>query len=73
MPESTHRAKRISVGHYAYRGFFLRNCGYHHPDHCVWWEATDETGAACFHATTKRAIMRMIDEDLEREVADAGC
>lgn len=62
-PPPKHRAKRISTGSYIYRGYRLENCGYHQPDHCVWWEASDEKGAA-FHATTKRALIAMIDEDL---------
>ena len=57
-------AKRISSGIYEYKGYRLVNCGYHHPDHCVWWEAVDnKTGCADYHAGTKWELMRMIDED----------
>lgn len=61
------RATRISAGEYLYRGFELRCHGYYPPDRCVWWEASEGNEGA-FHATTKRALMAMIDEDLAREL-----
>ena len=60
-------AKRITRGHYEYRGYELYCCGYHQPDHCVWWEACKiGSGNADYHATTKREIMSMIDEDEDK-------
>lgn len=48
-------AKKIHKGMYEYNGYRLYNCGYHHPDHCIWWEAVNmETGCADYHANTKR-------------------
>lgn len=62
------KIKKISAGNYQYRGYEIHNCGYHHPDHCVWWEACEiNSDNASFHATTKRRIIEMIDEDFERE------
>lgn len=50
---------------YKYRGYLVYCCGYHQPDHCVWWEAVDEkTNEACFHGTTKREVISLIDESI---------
>ena len=50
---------------YRYRGYLVYSCGYHQPDHCVWWEAVDEkTNEACFHGTTKREVISLIDESI---------
>lgn len=48
---------------YKFKGYTITNCGYHQPDHCVWWEAVDENGEACFHGNTLRDVMIMIVED----------
>ena len=29
-------AKKLSKGIYEYKGYRIANCGYHHPDHCIW-------------------------------------
>lgn len=56
-------AKRIGSGRYVYKGYQIYNYGYHHPDHCIWWEAVNiETGCADYHANTKRKLMKMIDK-----------
>lgn len=66
--ESIVKVKRIRSGIYEYKGYNIHNCGYHHPDHCVWWEAVDlKTGCADYHATTKRELMAMIDENNKGE------
>lgn len=58
---------KISKGIYSYKGYRISNCGYHHPDHCIWWEAVNEnTGCADYHATTKNEIIRMIDKATEK-------
>lgn len=42
--------KRISSGHYKYRGYDIRNHGYYEPDKCIWWEAINEqTQCADYH------------------------
>lgn len=56
-------AKKISRGIYKYKGYQISNCGYHHPDHCIWWEAVNiDTGCADYHANTKKVIMGLIDK-----------
>lgn len=56
-------ATKISKGVYEYKGYRISNCGYHEPDHCVWWEAVNQsTGCADYHATTKKRIISMIDK-----------
>ena len=45
---------------YKFKGYTIQCCGYHQPDHCVWWEATDDSGCACFHGTTLREVEFMI-------------
>lgn len=63
------KANRIKDGVYEYRGYILKNRGYHHPDHCVWWEAIGlTTNCGDFHATTKKDLMKLIDEDIENEL-----
>lgn len=50
------------------KGYRISNCGYHEPDHCVWWEAVDmQTGCADYHATTKKFLMEQIDDDLKNK------
>ena len=63
---------------YKFMGYTIYNCGYHQPDHCVWWEAVDENGEACFHGHTLREVefeildyeweqkMRRKDEEIEK-------
>ena len=59
-------AKKIHKGIYEYKGYRLSNCGYHHPDHCIWWEAVNmETGCADYHAKTKKDLMDAIDGKLK--------
>lgn len=58
-------ATRITSGEYLYRGFRLKCIGYHAPDRCVWWEATDSEGNAWYHEMSKRELMDTIDEDIE--------
>ncbi|MCX4357462.1 MAG: hypothetical protein OSJ43_14820 [Oscillospiraceae bacterium] len=56
-------AKKIKCGIYEYKGYRLYHCGYHQPDHCVWWEATNiETELVEYHATTKKRLMTIIDK-----------
>lgn len=49
------KCKKLHRGVYEYRGYRICNCGYHEPDHCIWWEAVDiKTGCADYHANTKK-------------------
>lgn len=61
------KGKYINKG-YEYRGYEICNYGYYSPDQCVWWEAVNiRTGCADYHATTKRDIKILIDEDYEKQ------
>jgi len=56
--------QNIKCAGYEYKGFEIRYHGYYPPDKCVWWEAIEiKTACAEYHATTKRQIKRMIDND----------
>lgn len=56
------KCKKLHQGIYEYRGYRICNCGYHEPDHCIWWEAVDiKTGCADYHANTKKEIIEMIE------------
>ena len=56
---------------YNFKGYTITNCGYHQPDHCVWWEAVDENGEACFHGNTLREVEFMIlDYEWEQKMKD---
>lgn len=57
-------AIKIHKGNYLYKNYHIYNCGYHIPDHCVWWEAVNlDTGCADYHANTKKELMKLIDEE----------
>ena len=59
-------AKKLSKGIYEYKGYKVVNCGYHHPNHCIWWEAVNKnTGCADYHANTKKELIKMIDDDIK--------
>lgn len=56
------KAKKIKRGIYEYKGYRLYCCGYHQPDHCIWWEAVNiKTELVEYHATTKKRLMARID------------
>ena len=56
-------AKKLSKGIYEYKGYRIANCGYHHPDHCIWWEAVDKnTGRADYHANTKNKSQVLLED-----------
>lgn len=60
--------KRLTNGRYITRGYFyrgyeVRNRGYHVPDRCIWWEAINiHTGCADHHAHSKQEIKELIDQ-----------
>lgn len=66
------------MARYKFKGYTIKCCGYHQPDHCVWWEAVDDSGFACFHATTLREVeFRILESEWEdklkakdREIAE---
>ena len=54
--------KKISRGHYKYRGYDIVCVGYYHPEHRVCWEAIDTDGLSGFaHSYTLRGVIREID------------
>lgn len=62
-----HTAKRISAGHYIYRGFQIICVGYYNPDHKVCWEAIDTDGISGFaHSYSLKDTKRLIDYELDR-------
>ena len=63
MGSSYSKMKESEMTRYKFKGYTISNCGYHQPDHCVWWEAVDENGGACFHGNTLREVEFMILDD----------
>ena len=55
-----HTAKRISGGHYMYRGFQIICIGYYNPEHRVCWEAVDEHGCGFAHSNSLKDILILI-------------
>ena len=55
---SFHRAKRLGMGHYVYRGFKVNNI---YP---LGWEAVDEFGCGFAHAGTLSGAKALIDWEL---------
>lgn len=66
------KAKKIHAGRYEYKGYELLNCGYHHPDHCIWWQAINmKTGCADYSCHTKKELIEEIEMDSGYELYDA--
>ena len=62
-----HICKKISRGHYKYRGFEIVCAGYYNPEHRVCWEAIDTDGISGFaHSYTLRDVKREIDYELDK-------
>lgn len=59
-------AKRLSAGHYLYRGYRINRVGYYPPERKVVWEAVDEWGCGFAHSFSLRNTKRLIDEDIEK-------
>lgn len=45
-----HSAKRISKGHYIYRGYKVYCIGYYPPENRIVWEAVDHDGSGFAHS-----------------------
>ena len=57
------------MSRYKFKGYTITNCGYHQPDHCVWWEAVNENGEACFHGNTLREVeFEILDYEWEQKM-----
>jgi hypothetical protein len=65
------KERAMSRTRYKFKGYTITNCGYHQPDHCVWWEAVDENGEACFHGHSLREVEFMIlDDEWEKKLRE---
>ena len=62
-----HKTKKISKGHYLYRGFEVICVGYYNPEGRVCWEAVDENGCGCAHGYSLKEVKMWIDYILDRE------
>ena len=60
------KAKRLSSGHYLYRGFEIICVGYYQPEHRVCWEAVDENGCGFAHSYSLKDTKREIDYELDK-------
>lgn len=66
-----HRCKKISRGHYLYRGVEIICIGYYPPEQRVVWEGSiistkaEKIECGDYHGFTKKEIMMWIDEDLK--------
>lgn len=61
-----HIAKKLSKGHYIYRGFKVNCIEYYAPEKCSVWEAVDHDGSGFAHSFTLRDTKRLIDEELDK-------
>lgn len=64
---SRERARRISRGHYIYRGFQVICVGYYPPDGRVCWEAVDEHGCGFAHSYSFADTKNEIDWELDKD------
>ena len=62
-----HKCKRISHGHYLYRGFEINCVGYYNPEHSVCWEAVDEFGCGFAHSHTLKETKKWVDIELDEK------
>lgn len=67
MEKKKHVAKRLSPGHYLYRGFEISCVGYYNPEHRVCWECVDGNGCGFGHDYSLKACKRWIDIELDGE------
>lgn len=58
-----YKLRRITAGHYFYRGLEVRNVGYYSPDHKVCWEAIDTDGIGFAHSFKLKDTIKLIDKD----------
>lgn len=61
-----HIAKRISAGHYIYRGFQINRVGYYPREKRVAWEYVDENGCGYGNSFSLRDCKFWIDEELKK-------
>ena len=63
-----HICKKISRGHYEYRGFEIMCVGYYNPEHRVCLEAidNDDRRSGFAHSYSLRDVKREIDYELDK-------
>lgn len=59
------RAKRLSRGHYLYRGFEIICVGYYGPEHRVCWECVDGNGCGFGQGFTLKECKMWIDCEIK--------
>ena len=69
---SKYSAKRISKGHYIYRGYKVYCIGYYPPENRIVWEAVDHDGSGFAHSFSLRDTKMLIDIDLKRKEYDSS-
>ena len=61
-----HKCKRISAGHYLYRGFEIICVGYYNPEHRVCWEAVEKDGLSGFgQSYSLKETKKWVDYELD--------
>ena len=65
MGKTKHRAKRLSAGHYEYRGFKVICVGYYPPEQKVAWEAVDENGGGFAQSFSLKNTKKLIDIEID--------
>lgn len=60
------KCKKISKGHYEYRGFEIHSVGYYAPEQRVCWECVDNDGSCFGHSFSKKECMLEIDDEIEK-------
>ena len=65
MPKK-YKLKKISKGHYEYRGCKIDCVGYYHPEKRVCWECTYTDGTTFGHSYTMRDCLAEIDSEIEK-------
>ena len=67
MAKEKHPCKRLSRGHYLYRGFEIICVGYYNPEHHICWEAVDIDGISGFaHSYSLKDTKAEIDYELDK-------
>ena len=61
-----YKAKRVSKGHYEYRGYKIVCIGYYPPEQRVVWECVDKDGSGFGHDFSLKGCKHWIDQEIER-------
>lgn len=60
-------ARRISKGHYLYRGYRINCVGYYAPDRHRCWEAVDKDGTGFAHSYSLKMTKALVDDEVTRK------